>query len=395
MKSRILFSPFMAYCLSFLMVIPIYLLDWSYLFPPLTATIPIFFLITFSIAFMGAIFFKDLLPLQYKKQAADVKDLYAGLLILFYLLDFAYSRVVPLIAVTQNIAYVDIADSFGIPVLHVFFVGYTAFLGVAFFHSYLSQKKKKYLFYYILTILLSLLIVSRITITFIFIASVYVYLMSIQKHIGRKLIKIAVVAALFFGAFGLIGNLRTSYDINAGSLILELGEAKPSFIKSGVPDAYFWGYLYIASPLANLQLNVNRRDVPFTENKLIQLIIHEFFWDSVSKRLDAKYDYKRTDITQINGALNVGSVFAKPYVYLGVWGMYIMYGFMFFITVLFMFILNRKSKYFIAYLACFNTIIVLCIFDNLLAFTPLSIILVFPLIEKVKHFFIKSEPINE
>ena len=396
MKSRILFSPFMAYCISFLLVIPIYLLDWSYLFPHLTFSLLFFFLITFSIAVLGAVFFKDLLPLTYKKQKLAVKDLYLILLILFHLADFTYSRVIPLIAIVHNVSFLTVADNYGIPVLHVFFIGYTAFISTVFFHSYLSQKRKKYLLYYILSLLFALLIVSRITLTFIFVSSIYVYLMSIRENFAGKLLKIGVVATLFLGGFGLIGNLRTTNEVDAGSLILILGEAKPSFIKTGIPNPYFWGYLYIASPLANLQLNIDRRDnVPFTFNKLIQLIIHEFLWDSISNRIDAKYDYKRTEITQINGSLNVGSVFVKPYVYLGMWGMYIMYGFMFLVTSLYLFILNRKSKYFIAYIACFNTIIILCIFDNLLTFTPLSVILIFPLIERVKHFFIKSKEADE
>jgi oligosaccharide repeat unit polymerase len=393
MKSRVLFSPFMAYCLSFLLVIPIYLLDWSYLFPKLTFPLLFFFLVTFCIAILGSLFFKNLLSLKYKKQVVGGKDLYAALLILFYLMDCGYSRVIPLVAVASKISsYIDIANYFGIPVFHVFMVGFTAFISVYFFHSYLSQKKIKYLLYYILTIVLPLLIVSRITITFIFIASTYVYLMSIQKNFLGKIFKIAIVAILFFAAFGFIGNVRSA---DAGELILEIGEAKPSFKESWVPNPYFWAYLYIASPLAELQLNLDRREVPFTENKLIQLIIHEFFWDSVSKRIDTKYDFKRTEITQINGALNVGSVFAKPYVYLGVWGMYIMYGYMFILTGFFLFTLNTESKYYITYIACFNTLVILCIFDNLFAYTPLGIIVIFPLIEKIKHFFIISKTSDE
>src|SRR3954469_14202507 len=151
MKSRILFSPFMAYCLSFLLVIPIYLLDWSYLFPKLTFPLLFFFLVTFCIAILGSLFFKNLLTLEYKRQVISGKDLYAALLVLFYLMDFAYSRVIPLVAVASNIgSYTDIANSFGIPVFHVFIVGFTAFISVFFFHSYLSQKKIKYLLYYIL-----------------------------------------------------------------------------------------------------------------------------------------------------------------------------------------------------------------------------------------------------
>lgn len=384
----------MAYCFSFLIVIPVYFLDWSYLFPALTSTLLIFFVMTFSFAILGALFFKDLLSLDYKKQLADNKDVYAALLVFFYLLEFAYARQIPLLSLLNKIEFLDIVDSFGIPTVHVFIVGYTAFITIFFFHSYLSQKKRKYLLYYIIGLLLSLSIISRISLTFIFIASIYIYLMSIRKNFGIKLLKIGLIVLLFFAAFGLIGNLRTANNIDAGDFILNISEAKPSFRQSGIPDSYFWAYMYIASPLANLQLNINRRETAFTAHNLAQLAIHEFLWDAVSKRIDAKYDYTRTEITQINGSYNVGSVYSRSYVYLGVWGMYLMYFFIFAVTALFLFTLDTKSPYFITYISCLNTIIILCIFDNILAFTPLSIILIFPLAEKLKHLLITNKQAN-
>src|SRR3982750_2003790 len=102
MKYRIIFSPFMAYCFAFLVVIPIYLLDWSYLFPKLTFTLLFFFLITFCLSILGALFFKDLLSLEYKKQKVEVKDIYAIFLVAAYLLDFAYSRSIPLFALLHG-----------------------------------------------------------------------------------------------------------------------------------------------------------------------------------------------------------------------------------------------------------------------------------------------------
>jgi hypothetical protein len=219
--------------------------------------------------------------------------------------------------------------------------------------------------------------------------------MSIQKNFAGKILKIAVIAMLFFLAFGFIGNLRTGNEVDAGEVILNVSEAKPSFRQSGIPDSYFWAYMYIASPLANLQLNINRREVAFTKNNLQQLVIHEFFWDAVSKRIDEKYNFNRTDITQINLAFNVGTVFSHAYAYLGLWGMYIMFFFIMLLTAVFLFTLDTESKYYITYLACLNTLIVLSIFDNVFTFTPLSIILIFPLLEKLKHFFIKSTPADE
>lgn len=394
MKSRIIFSPFMAYCFSFLVVIPIYFLNWSYLFPSLTLTLLFFFTLTFSMAIIGAMFFKNLISFNYQKQTDNNKDVYAALLVLFYLLEFLYARQIPLFSLLNNIEYIKILESFGIPTFHVFVLGYTAFITVFFFHCYLSQKKKKFLFYYCTGIILSLLIVSRITVTFVFIASIYIYLMSIKTSFGAKILKIGLIVILFFAGFGLIGNLRTANDINASEFILDVSEAKPSFRQSGIPDSYFWAYMYIASPIANLQLNINRQEVAFTKNNLFQFVIHEFLWDAVSKRIDSKYDYDRTNITQINSSYNVGSVFSRAYVYLGLWGMFLMFFFIFILTIFFLFTLNTRSNYFITYLACFNTIIVLCIFDNIFSFTPLSIILVFPIIEKIKHFFIKRTPAN-
>ncbi len=395
MKYRSLFSPFMAYFLSFSLVIPIYLLNWTYLFPKLSITLIIFFIFTFSIASIASLFFKDLLNLDYKKQTLLGNDKYFFLLLLFYIIEFAYSRKVPLLSLLQDIDYEQILEnSFGIPTLHVFIVGYTAFIGIFFFHSYLSTKKRLYLLYYSFVLLLALLIVSRITITFVFVGSVYVYLMSIRQKFIFQIAKISVIALLFFAVFGLIGNLRSTNNISASDFILDVSEAKPSFRQSGIPDSYFWAYMYIASPLANFQLNIDRSEIAFTQQNFKQFVIHELFWDAVSKRIDTKYGYVPVSISQINAAFNVGTAFSRACAYLGLWGAYLMFTFIIFVIALFLFTLNRKSKYFITYLAAINTLVVLCIFDNIFTFTPLSIILVFPLLEKFKNFFFTNNKVT-
>ncbi len=390
MKYRIVFSPFLAYCFSFLIVIPVYFLDWSYLFPKLTADLYLFFVITFSVSILGALFFKNLLSLEYARQNVGPKDSYIIFLIIGYIAEFIYSKSIPLIDILNKISFTDITSSFGIPSFHVLLVGLTVFFSVFYFHSFLSQKKIKYILYYVITILLTVLVVSRVTLTFIFIASVYVYLMAIDKNFVGKIGKIVIVVLIFFAVFGFIGNVRSNVDVNVNNVILSIGEAKPAFIESPVPNSYFWAYLYIASPLANLQLNVNTKEVPFTLNNFFKFIVDNFLWDAASKRIDDKYKIYAPTPALITPALNVGTVFTPPYTYLGFWGMYFMYAYLFLLTVLFLLTLNRKSKYFVTYLACFNTLIVLCIFNNMITFTALSIVFIFPLLEKLKHLFIKD-----
>jgi len=391
-KSNILFSPFIAYCITFSVALLVYLLNWSYLYPNLSWVLLVFFLATFTISLITAFFFRPFKIFTYKRQTSEVSGYIILFLVAGYVLEFAYSRTIPFLSIASGLStYEETRVDFGIPTFHVILVGYTAFGSVFYYHSYITQKKRKYLIPFIITLILPLLIMSRITITFIVISCFYIYLMSIRRKVFQKLLKITAFCMLFLFGFGLLGNIRTAADVSADDVFLAIGDARDSFRESWVPKSFFWAYIYISSPIANLQLTMNEPVYnPSSQTGVKDFLIHEFFWDSISKRYDKAKNAKPVSFTQINDAFNVGSIFARSYIYMGVPGIYLMYLFIWVVSIIFTLQLNTESKYYVTYMATFNALIFLCVFDNMLTFTPFSIIgIAFPWVEKVALLFKK------
>ncbi len=75
-----------------------------------------------------------------------------------------------------------------------------------------------------------------------------------------------MVVLLYF--FGVLGNYRMVKS-SSNEYFMEVAEATDSFRNSRIPKEYFWSYIYISSPLANLQNNIN-------ENRPEQIRVKDF-----------------------------------------------------------------------------------------------------------------------
>lgn len=384
-SKAIFFSPFMAYCYTFLLATLVYMLNWSYLYPPLSASLLLFLGGTFCIAIVTAVFLAPFRLIAYKSQEKKVPVIAILFLIAGYTVDCAWSHSIPLVSLaTGATTYEDLRVAFGVPTFHVILVGYNAFIAVFYFHTYLSQKKKKFLGFFLLSMLFPLLIMSRITVTIIVIASFYIYLFSAGKNIASRLTRLVVAGLLFLMGFGLLGNIRTAADVSADDVFLAIGDARDSFRQSVIPKSFFWGFIYISSPIANLQLSMDTKDKPASANSGAgNFLVHEYLWDAISKKYDKAYGTEPINFAQINDAFNVGSIFARPYMYAGLAGMVLMFLFVWLVSLLYSLLLDANSPYYVTYLCFFNALIVLCVFDNMLTFTPFSIVLLFPVIEKI------------
>jgi hypothetical protein len=201
-----------------------------------------------------------------------------------------------------------------------------------------------------------------------------------------------MVLAILIG-FGVLGNVRSSQaesttDLN--DVILNIGEAKPDFVDSAIPKEYFWSYLYIASPLANLQLNVDERQPDYSVSNALQYVNGELNFDFISKRIFAHYNITKPDNLLIAPFLTVGTVYSTSYSYLGWCGMSVTFLFLMAMTFLYLLIMKPQNPYFSTGLAILNTFLLFCIFDNMFAFSPLSFQLVYPIVMSLK--FKKTKP---
>lgn len=259
---------------------------------------------------------------------------------------------------------------FGIPFFHVVVYGgliYLAIIGSAYSAS---KKYQSYGFKLSAFIAIySICILSRHLLMILLISFFIAYLRSTKLNFIRLTI-LALACLITIWLFGLLGSIRmanileiTTYE--ADLYILEAGGASEFYIKSGLGAAFFWFWLYLASPIFNL---LNTIKLQSTQNNLltdfINFIIFEIFPQTISKRIADFFNIPSTNQYLIADHLNVSTAFAGSFSNLG-WIGIILYIYWMMVFVLFLRFSSNNSNGFLSinFASC---IMLLSLFDNML-----------------------------
>jgi oligosaccharide repeat unit polymerase len=368
-----------------------YLFKWSNLFPELGWPLLCFLLSSILLAtLMGRSIMKQKIitfnKVEYKKHF----DWITYGILTGYGLEFIYHRNFPLLAVftKTSLSYTE----FGIPTFHVFLVTFNSFFTIFLFQAVLSQGKRnwKLIILFLLTLVPSLLILNRGMLIIILINCVFVYLIRHQAKITmRKIAGLAVLLLICMYLFGVFGNIRVnnSYKTNTSLLdnkmFLQIGGATEQFKESIIPKEFFWTYIYVASPLANLQKTIDKfehkKDVDLSDSFIFTTT--QILPDFISKRIVTLYQIVIPDLYQVTPELNVSTALAQPYAILGWNGiiLFTLFGFLF--SFFYILLLKRmNSEYFVVGITLMNSIFVFNTFSNMFAFTGLSFQLVYPIL---------------
>lgn len=385
---KFLKNPLYVYVFGFILTFLVYSLDWSNLYPDLTADMKVFLFITFiTFIFFGLTI--DLLKLigkTFSRTKPQLIRILFFILMTFYLLEFIHESNIPLISKLlgqKGISYME----FGIPVLHGILISFNSFLIAHSFSTYLSTKNKNILKYNILLYLPAVLFISRSIMVMGVLTSLFIYLHYMGNIKFFNKIKLVLFCFLGLYLFGVIGNLRSG-----GNYIYDQSEANKEFMESSIPKEYYWTYLYVGSPLANFQNTVNKTKV--LENDFKGFIFYENLPKIISKSLGEYLGIEEKDLVRITPWLTVGTTYAKSFSYLGWLGPYLLF-FMnlsvYLVTIVFL--VPKKSSYHITTISILSIIILLNIFSNMLIVTGISFQLVYCIIFSFfegKKFIIKS-----
>ncbi|SEW03246.1 O-antigen polymerase [Chitinophaga arvensicola] len=392
MKTKWLTNPFFVYIISFLLVFLVYSLGWSKQYPPVSLTIKLFLFATFIISFFLAFILEktrmnvfQAIPVS-KYLKVGVGALYFG-----YFLEFAYSGGVPLLlAIRGGYSYKDFT---GIPTFHVLLATFNIFYSTYIFHQYTSTTgpRRGLLWMYILSVLPMLLVLNRGSIVLTLGSSFFVYLMKLKRLKITTLIAIPTGFLLLIFLFGVIGNMRYSVSQEDKTYILRIGGASEEFINNNVPAEYYWGYLYIATPIGNFQNIVSAKDdVPVKYDNIPFFALTEPFPEFISKRLVSIFKLDDPGDSSPNylviEALNAPSVYFQSYSLLGWLGAWLIFGHSVLIMLFYPFLVGRKSKYYVTAWTMMVTIVLMNIFSNMwhAAGTNLIWPLIFAIFEKYK-----------
>ncbi|MBK0381144.1 O-antigen polymerase [Mucilaginibacter segetis] len=390
-------NPFFIYILGFSLALIVYQLDWSYLYPKLTLALLAFLFATFFISGALGLYVhrKGVLRFYEYKNRLPVNSWIIAITI-GYILNFVYAGHIPMVAILKNqdIDYFE----FGIPTFYVILSTFTSFFTVYLFKCYMVEKNKKYLFQCFYLLIFPILVFNRGAVLINLSSIFFVYLFSYKKSKLKIYFRVVLIVFIVLMGFGILGNLRTSNQIDKNKtqelseIMLNLGEAKPDFVNSSIPKEYFWSYLYISSPLANLQINIDDRPIDYSISNILGYMNGELNFDFISKRLASIFNTVKPDNKLIAPFLTVGTVYSTSYSYLGWLGMCITFLFLMGVTFLYLIIMKPQNPYFSTGLAILNTFLLFCIFDNMFFFSGLSFQLVYPVLLSLK--LKRSKPVT-
>lgn len=376
----LLVNPFFLNGLIWLVVLMVYQLGWSRLCPSLSDGM-LFFLISTSVLSIlsGVWYFQyhtiSFLPLK----DFSVKALTRCLIVLWilFIIEIAAAGGSPLLAylgVGPKVLY----DEFGLAGVHVIVVNGLSCVAIYTFYAYRSTQdkvvRKRLLYILCATLLPFILMFNRGGTMTILLGMFLILLLSTSSPV--KIIWRAVfvgISILFI--FGVMGNMRWKAHGSSGNhlekIILQVGKASPEFQKSSIPKEFFWGYLYIATPLGNVQNTINRVKERESDTQDLQdMMLYEFTPEIITKRIKGE-DSKETKKHQailITQSLNATSVYGRVYKFLGWGGMWAMFAFTMLFILINLNIVPKNSKWFLPVLITIDEIIIMNLFDNMFIF---------------------------
>lgn len=278
-------------------------------------------------------------------------------------------------------------DFEGLPVLHVFF--YSCIIMSVLFSSLYSHKKSLILCL-LATFVISVLLVSRQMMMFSFVIVIVSILMryKLKKRIYIKFIFYSILILMFFG---ILGNIRQTLSGDyIPDYIIVVGGANENGEILG--DVLYWTWLYVASPLYNLLVNLNSyylfgekcNTAVYYGTCHANFITSVFIPETIVKYLGL--EHFKIDLQVAH--LNVGTGFAPAARILGVVGVVIqiiLQGFFFFLGWLL-----TPSKLKSAFVVYYSVLAFFMIFDNL--FLKGEFFLGFVIIFLSRYKFVFNKP---
>ncbi len=396
-------NPYFSYVFSFSMALIAYSLGWSELYPPLSLSLLLFLIGTLAVhLYIGTKVWRfrsiEFRPILLERDAPPI--IITTCLYILWTCEFIYEGGIPLIKILfgQEYNY----RLFGIPSLHVFNVTFASFYTVYLFNVYLSRPRKLILALCMINLFAAILIYSRAMFMFN-LAGCFFLLVSSTVKVNKLLYAaLPLVALALLCLFGALGTMRVSreagesYDRN---LFLDIGKATPTFRESLVPKEFFWTYIYVTSPLANLQHNIDTHSGhEVTWQSIAGMVNNEILMDFISKRINQITGSTRKSERTIPGPFNVSTAYSRAFSYCGWIGMIIM-GLVILLTPwIYMKLLPAHSLFFSTGFAILCTMFLFLAYDNTIRFTGLSFQLVYPVLldyackrsARVKNFFVNN-----
>jgi hypothetical protein len=163
--------------------------------------------------------------------------------------------------------------------------------------------------------------------------------------------------------FGLYGNFRSS--LTKSFVINDLG-ASDTFKNSGISFNHYMSYLYLSSPLANLQENIDRRGEELKNDDFKDFLFYCVVPQSFTLRLEKPLHLLPPVTHLISPNLIVGTFYMVSFYTLGWPGMISMVLFLFLFIILSLLIIKRWNICGLETLSLLSATVCMLVFSNFL-----------------------------
>lgn len=360
-------NPFIVYIATFGAAIALYQLGWSDIYPALSGDTLLFFSATFLSALVLAAFVSPAVDgIRHYRPGLLPKYSWVFIVAIF-IAEVALAGGVPLLLVLRGADFYAMEAS----ATHLHLFALWSVYSTIRFADFAYSGRALYLLEALMPVIFFGLFIYRgpaiiCVVTWLFVMVV--------KHRGMKPKHLSIVlatGALVLLLNGVLGNARSP----GGEM---LGSPSAAFQNSGVPQTYFWSYLYATLPVANLQLSVDR--IKEQQGTVEEFLASELLPDTISKHIlpmlnpaittggtlisrDQLYSWPQP---QVAPTLNTSSIFGRAYGFFGWTGPAIMFVFLS-AFIIFYLVLISKSPYSVPCLALLNTLVVFCLLNNMVA----------------------------
>ena len=322
---RAFLNPLFVYSVIWTLVLLAYQLGWSRIYAPLNAGLLVFFVATIILSALLGIPFQRWLNSRPSADSRITSPRYAGALtaavVLGFAADFVYEGHVPFVDALAHTGFA-YGDFKGIPVVHVLVVTASLFYAAALAHAWSrSTGRRRYILAAQILLIASLhvLMLSRQAVMLILFMWALMFLSS-GRLSARRIAPTGAVALLTLYLFGGIGNMRYGLSFWDNSYITEISKVSDAY-PDVVPGQFLWAYIYVVSPLGNL-------------NDLVGSLAPHHDWlgtvinvvpDFISKRLFPEFDPTTPLTVQY---FNVSTGFASAWKFNGFVGLWATFGLM-------------------------------------------------------------------
>lgn len=256
MYAHIFLNPFYWYSAIWSCVLLLYPLNWTEAYAPLDIRLALFFVLTVALSLVAGFFFGRYLKriaLPYRRPVKS--GAFAILLILAYIADFLYAGFVPLFAVLSG-SERTYKDFQGLPWVHGLLLAFSLFFGAYMFYCFLREtdrlRRLQYLSYVGVILLMFLLLYTRAFLMLMAFIIAVILLAFCRRIRAWHLLAAGATVILVLFLFGVLGNIRSESAWNDTSYLMQVAAIDPDKIPSLLPKQFLWTYVYLISPLGNL-----------------------------------------------------------------------------------------------------------------------------------------------